>query len=146
MSFLKLFIPVDGSDNSKLACQAAVRMAEAGNKKVILAHCHDPIPQRIQGHALEVLEEDLKEEADRIFKECRVYFDQAHIPVETLVLYGSQGPTLAEAADEQGADVIIMGTRGLGNLGSLVLGSVSNAVIHNTNLPVLLVPEKKEFD
>ena len=33
MSFLKLFIPVDGSDNSKLACQAAVRIAEAGNKK-----------------------------------------------------------------------------------------------------------------
>ena len=144
MAYRKLFIPVDGSDNSKAACEAAVRMSQSVEKLVILAHCHDPIPQRIQGHALEVLEEDLKEEADRIFDECRVFFDNANIPVKTIVLYGSQGPALAEAAEKEKADIIIMGTRGLGNLGSLVLGSVSNAVIHNTSLPVLLVPEKKE--
>lgn len=144
MAFRKLFIPVDGSDNSKLACQAAVRMAESIQKTVILAHCHDPIPQRIQGHALDTLYEELEAESEHIFQDCRGCFDQAGIPVETLILYGSQGPTLATAADEQNADIIIMGTRGLGNLGSLVLGSVSNAVIHNTNLPVLLVPEKRE--
>ena len=141
MSFRRFFIPVDGSSNSLLACKMAVRLAEIGDERVILAHCFETIPQLIQGHAREGLMEGLEEEANNIFKLCRPMFDEAAIPVETVLIFGSQGPTLAEAAEEHRADLIIMGTRGMGNLGTLLLGSVSNAVIHNTTLPVLLVPE-----
>lgn len=146
MSFRILFIPVDGSENSKQACEQAVRLAESGREKAILAHCFDAIPQRIHGPALEELEGELAKEAKQIFAECRHFFDHANIPVETLVLFGSQGETLAEAAVEHNSDIIIMGSSGLGNLGNLVMGSVSNDVIHSTKLPVLIAPKRKDED
>ena len=142
MSFRRFFIPVDGSKNALEACEMAVRLAEMGEEKVILAHCHDAIPDRVQGHPRDELMLDLQKKAEDIFAKCTPIFEKGKIPVETIILFGSQGPTLAEAADEHKCDLIIMGTKGHSNLGNLFLGSVSTAVIHNTQLPVMLVPEK----
>ncbi len=142
MSFRRFFIPVDGSKNAIEACEMAARLAETGEEKVILAHCHDMIPDRIQGHPREELKVDLENEAQKIFDACMPIFEKAKIPVETLILFGSHGATLAEAAEEHKCDLIIMGTKGHSNLGNLILGSVSSAVIHNSQIPVMLVPEK----
>ena len=146
MSFRKSFIPVNGSENSFHACEMAVRLAELGSETVVLAHCFDPVPLRIQGNALEGLKKGLTEDAEEFFEPCRELFIKAGIPYEEVVLFGKQGPVLAEAADNHNCDLIIMGTRGLGNVGVMVMGSVSNAVIHNTNLPVMLVPEQKKIE
>lgn len=140
MSCRVFFIPVDGSENSKKACEMAVRLVEVNEKKVILAHCFETIPQRIHGPALEELKKSLAKEAEEVFTDCRRIFDSKNIPVETLILFGSQGETLAEAAVEHNSDLIIMGNKGHGNLASLVLGSVSNEVIQNAKIPILLVP------
>lgn len=142
MTFRKYFIPVDGSANSALACKMAVCLAEMGEESVILAHCFDAIPARIQGQALETLKDELIKEAEKIFDECRPFFEEADIPCESIILFGSQGIALAEAAEAHKCDLIIMGTKGHSNLGTLVLGSVTNAVVHNSSLPVMLVPFK----
>ena len=47
--------------------------------------------------------------------------------------------TIIEAAEEQGADTIVIGNRGLGTLSALILGSVSEKLIQSSRVPVLVV-------
>jgi nucleotide-binding universal stress UspA family protein len=56
-----------------------------------------------------------------------------------VVEIGSPAETIAKVAREQGCDGIVMGTRGLGAVSSVLLGSVSSRVLHLSDLPVTLV-------
>ena len=59
--------------------------------------------------------------------------------VQTHEIVGEVVSELVEAARKLGCTLIVMGTRGMGSLGSLVLGSVASHVVHEAPLPVLLV-------
>jgi nucleotide-binding universal stress UspA family protein len=61
------------------------------------------------------------------------------MPVNAAMRIGSSGQAIAEYANELRCDQIVMGTRGLGSIGSLVLGSVATQVVHLTEHPVTLV-------
>ncbi|MBL4610857.1 universal stress protein [Halopseudomonas sp.] len=63
----------------------------------------------------------------------------ANVQVQTHEIVGEVVSELVEAARKLGCTLIVMGTRGMGSLGSLVLGSVASHVVHEAPLPVLLV-------
>ena len=52
--------------------------------------------------------------------------------------YGKPGEALCDAADELNADLIVMGTRGLGSVRRTLLGSVSDYLIHHAHVPVMV--------
>ena len=60
--------------------------------------------------------------------------------VEMVVVHGSAGPALCQLADDLPADVVVIGTRGLGGLRRAVLGSVSDHVVRNASCPVVVCP------
>lgn len=53
---------------------------------------------------------------------------------------GSPWRTILDVADEVEASLVVLGARGLGAVQSLLLGSVSNAIVHHARRPVLIVP------
>jgi len=59
---------------------------------------------------------------------------------ETVLLHGSAGPALCQLAAELPADVIVIGSRGLGGLRRAMLGSVSDHVVRNAPCPVVVSP------
>jgi nucleotide-binding universal stress UspA family protein len=60
--------------------------------------------------------------------------------VERVVVHGPAGPTLCQLAADLPADVIVVGSRGLGGLRRAVLGSVSDHVVRNAGCPVVVCP------
>lgn len=64
------------------------------------------------------------------------------IPCQTVVETGSPGEAICKAAERNGADFIVVGSRGLNAIRRTFLGSVSDYVAHHAHLPVSIVPEK----
>ena len=140
MSFTNILIPVDGSVHAKFACEIAVKRILSDGKGIVhLVHCFEPIPQLIHGPSREKLVEELEAGARVIFDDCIPLFEKANISYNTQTLYGNHGYLITEQAHKMGCEVIIMGTRGLGQVKGLVLGSISNAVLYHSEIPVLLV-------
>jgi len=63
----------------------------------------------------------------------------AGVRFKSEVLAGSTAPTIVKRAEELDCIGIVMGTRGMGAIGNLVMGSVATKVVHLTKLPVTLV-------
>ncbi len=55
------------------------------------------------------------------------------------VVYGEEGPKITKMAKGQSFDLIVIGSRGLGSLKEVFLGSTSNYVLHKSKVPVLIV-------
>jgi nucleotide-binding universal stress UspA family protein len=76
---------------------------------------------------------------EKIVSEAAEVLKNAGIAPATEVAVGQVAPTIVRRAQELGCDLIVMGTRGMGAVGNLVLGSAATKVIHMTDIPVLLV-------
>ena len=63
----------------------------------------------------------------------------ASVPWTSDVLVGDTASMIVKRAEELNCDGIVMGTRGMGAIGNLVMGSVATKVVHLTKLPVTLV-------
>src|SRR6266699_1874618 len=66
-------------------------------------------------------------------------YGTAGVRIQSLILSGNVVDKICECADEVNADIVLVGSRGLGNIGSLVLGSVSERVVHKCTRSVLVV-------
>ncbi|MCG8368314.1 MAG: universal stress protein [Pseudanabaenales cyanobacterium] len=67
------------------------------------------------------------------------------IPADLMYRIGEPGPEICEAARNYQVDLIVMGRRGLQGLSEMVLGSVSNYVVHHAPCAVLIVQEKESI-
>jgi nucleotide-binding universal stress UspA family protein len=79
------------------------------------------------------------EAADKALAPARALLDAAGIPYGVHRFVGQPGRVLADFAAEQGADQIVMGTRGLGTHTGALLGSVTRETLEHSRVPVLVV-------
>jgi nucleotide-binding universal stress UspA family protein len=144
-----LLVPLDGSTYSEQSLPLATELARATGATVHLAHVHvlqapesflSNTQYRFEGLDLDVYEARYqeKERAYLVGVAERVE-GAAHAPVDTTVLEGSITDTLESYADEVRADMILIATHGREGMRRLFGGSVADALIRHTTLPVLLV-------
>lgn len=140
MPYNNILIPLDGSPDSIFACEIAMNLScsDPAGRMFHLVHCVSPIPSLIGGESRENLMEDQKNEADKIFLQARNIVESKGYKCRTYFKNGAPGEEIVQAVGETKSEVIIMGTRGLGNLESLFLGSVSREVLRNSAVPVIL--------
>jgi nucleotide-binding universal stress UspA family protein len=131
---------VDGSQPSRSAAQVAARLARTLNLRLILAYATEDRPTFPYG------DRPLKElQRRRAIAEGRELLENAaaELPVDApdlRVVFGTPVDALSAVCSEEGAELLVVGSRGRGVLSAAVLGSVSGALAATAPVPVLVVP------
>jgi nucleotide-binding universal stress UspA family protein len=145
--FTNILIAVDGSKDSERAVAEAVDLATAtGASLTALAAFPDIAPWVYVGGygavlppaGLEDLHEQSRREHERMLDELlgRLAGD---LDVDKIIVQGTAAAAILEQAKQGRHDLIVMGSRGRGELRSLLLGSVSHHVLQASPIPVLVV-------
>ena len=145
--FQRILVPVDGSDQATRGLDAAVELAErfGGAILILCVYRHySPLEaslSMVRGSGqLDTPDEALKSYAKDLVKEAKQRAIAAGAKVvEAFAKRGHPARTIVAFAEEQKADSIVMGTRGLGDVGGFLLGSVSHKVTSMAKVTCVLV-------
>lgn len=136
-----LLVSVDGSANADRAVAFAVKVAKSvPGMKVILLNVQEQLDRWYpHGLASDASREHLKQLGQEQAAKARKMLDESGCSYEFLIKFGKPAETIVQVARDQGCSGIVMGTRGLGDIESVFLGSTSFKVVHLSELPVTLV-------
>lgn len=137
-----ILLPVDGSEPA----MNAVKHAIAKIKEGLVADIHvihvQPTMVMLGEPMLydyAQIENAQKLQGESMIKEACKLLDKAGLKYTTHFEIGPVSIAIVDYAKAHGCDSIIMGTRGMGVFGNLVLGSTANEVVHQAEIPVTLV-------
>jgi nucleotide-binding universal stress UspA family protein len=134
----RILIATDGSPGSLAAVKEGVRLAKLLSAEVIFtAVAHSPLPILGDPFYQRALSENLG--AMRKALATAISFaEERRVPYETELLEGSPVKSVLELARSRDVELIVVGSRGLGALKGSLLGSVSTAIVHEADRPVLV--------
>lgn len=143
---MRILVATDGSAHAKRAAELAARLARELRAAEIVLVNTGHIPAIALGGAgadmmvdYSVLEEGFEKAGHAILDQTAAVFTGVDAPLTKQYRRGEPSSEILAAAHEAKADMIVMGSRGLGHIGGLILGSVSERVLHGANVPVLIV-------
>jgi len=140
---LKVLVPVDGSKDSDRAVAYAIGFVANSKAPVELHVLNVQLPIVSGGVRMffkhEEIEAYYQDSGQEALRAARERLDQAGQAYVQHVRVGPYGETIVAYAKEQRCDHIVMGTRGLGAMSGMVLGSVASKVIYLAEVPVTLV-------
>ncbi|MBD3404804.1 MAG: universal stress protein [Candidatus Lokiarchaeota archaeon] len=136
-----ILVAIDGSEHSDKAVRYACSMGPKLEAEVILLNVVPMLVSATPYHdtvsdqpflALQKLGEDILSKAKKIA-------NSLNCQVTDLISHGDPANRIIEIAEEQGADLIIMGSRGVSGIKRLFVGSISDKVVNHATCPVMLV-------
>lgn len=145
----KIVVAIDGSDNANRALEAATGLAKQNNSELLIAYVvpetvptpYAPIginsPAVNYADYFKTIEQGGKKTIDDAVAQAKA--QGVNVRGEVLRTVSSVVETIVDVSEKEQADLIVVGTRGLGGFQKLLLGSVSNGVISHAHCPVLVV-------
>ena len=131
----------DGSSGAEQALLFAKGLAQAGGARLVVVHVKEIMAGRGGGYPVKVDEDEVQAAIRKQVEDLKEEGLQAKLQLAD-VMAGGAAHVIAEIANEEGADLIVAGTRGHGPLSGLMLGSVTHRLLHIVHCPVLVVPPK----
>lgn len=142
--FHRILVATDGSEHARRALSEAIDLAKCSNARLtVMSVAPRPSTLMVGGPVVPPLDFGALEEA--IETEHQTLLDAAidevpqEISVEKLLAHGSPAKAILEQARRGRHDLIVLGSRGHGDMGSMLLGSVSHRVLHDSRVPVLVI-------
>ena len=146
---MKILVCSDGSTQSRKAMEKAAKIVgESRNSEVAVIHVFEKKTtyrgvnigyQHMTQEEHDSIVKASKIAGEKILAEAAQFFSEKNIPVTNILKGGHPAQIIARVANEEGYDMIIIGSKGMGGLNRLFLGSVSNAVLLEAKTDVLVV-------
>jgi len=136
----KILLAVDGSDHALHAARIAADMARGMKPKELrIVVAYDVIPGYLGEPNMQAAIDSRKAEAQEILNAAIREVGVVPCEIHTEILEGDPGEAIIDVANTRNSEIIIMGSRGLGRLAGLLLGSTSQKVVAHASCPVLIV-------
>jgi nucleotide-binding universal stress UspA family protein len=145
----KILYATDLSKNSEYAFYYAVDMAKRHGAEIVVVHAVEPMPASVFGTSTAKAEHSQHEVSIEVFRNRLQKFCEkveeknslacVHLVAKMLVEVGYPAEEILKAADEEGCDLIILGSHGKGFLKHTFLGSVSRSVLERSRKPVFTI-------
>ena len=129
----------DGSEHSDRALDYARKLAEAESAELVAAHIREITTGRSAGYPVLIDEDEIETKIQGQAKDLADAGINARYE-QGGAAYGGAAHAIADLADSTNADLIVVGTRGQGPVTGLLLGSVTQRLLHIATCPVLAVP------
>ena len=137
--FKNIVIAIDGSEYSHKALKCAKSIAERFEADLWLVHAFST-PSDFRAYTdYEKLFSRRKAAAQAVLDDARQKLGRTPLAVNEELREGPEAESILKEAEKCDADLIVMGTRGLGSLKGFLVGSVSRRVIHYASCPVMVV-------
>jgi nucleotide-binding universal stress UspA family protein len=160
--FEKILVPLDGSEHSLKALDAAIQIGKKFGGKISLIHVYSvtirpvimPEPTTLNPPMIPVMTSEevtktievTRRAGARILEDGEQKVKAEQVQVETLLKEGHIVQEIIRTAKEGKFDLIIIGGRGLSKIRELLLGSVTDGVIHHAPCPVLVIKSVPHSD
>ena len=143
--FKSIVVGTDGSETASTAVRQAVDLAKQINARLELVSAYEPVSdQRLREERTEVPDDlqwmvNPREDVDATLQEAAELAKEAGVDVETFARQGDPADAILDVAEEQNADLIIVGNKGMTGAKRFLLGSVPNKVSHHAPCSVLII-------
>lgn len=142
--FEKILVPIDGSPVAIEAATVAKSIAEKFNSKITLIHVIHHAAYSVSDTPLPAsLIKGLDDDGNQIIDQALEIFQNFNGEVIKKIEYGHPGIKITEFCNNNNYSLVVMGNRGISKVAKLLLGSVSNYVLHYASCPTLIVHNKK---
>lgn len=139
MAVTHIVVATDGSPNGHIAVEWAGDLATQTQARVTVVHVFEPL-----AHLADTGPVDLVELREQAAAELAGDWSRAliarEVEFDTAVVEGKPAEAIANVAAQSGADLIVVGARGLSPVRRVVLGSTSQRLPHLSSIPVVVIP------
>ncbi len=151
----KILLPTDGSKNSEKAIIHAVELANRHDAEIIIVNVVDSVylttlpDEELINESEEVLDVESQTVLDNVTKIIKDYcskynFDFSNVKLTPLTVEGSAADAILKVSEEQDVDIIVIASSGKHRLDRFILGSVTEKIVQNATIPILVIPSKEE--
>ena len=143
--FKSIVVGTDGSETATQAVHQAVELAKQIDAKIELVSAYEPVSdQRLREESTQVPDDlqwmvNPREDVDATLREAAAIAEKAGVAVERFARQGDPADAILDVAEEQNADLIIVGNKGMTGAKRFLLGSVPNKVSHHAPCSVLII-------
>jgi nucleotide-binding universal stress UspA family protein len=143
--FASIVVGTDGSESAEEAVRQAVELAARLGATLRIVSAYEPVPAgRLREEAQQVPPDlqwmiNPREDVDATLRNAAEAALEGGVEAETYARQGDPADAILDVAEEQGADLIVVGNKGMTGARRFLLGSVPNRVSHHAPCSVLII-------